>query len=69
MPWAMVINVPGRKNASGVTGPHDNTAAWPLTAASASSDPANTIVSVENRLPMRVEMKLPVKNPKGNNRK
>ena len=38
MPCAMVMNVPGMKNASGVTSRYDSTSACPLTAANANID-------------------------------
>ena len=65
----MVMNAPGRKNASGVTQPDDSTAACESTVASAISEPASIITSIETRLPIRVEMKLPMKKPAGNSQK
>ena len=70
MPCAMVMKKPGRKNASGIDAALTTARApAPITVASASSEPTSTMVSVETRLPMRVEMKLPVKKPIGNSMK
>ena len=69
MPCDMVIKKPGMKNASGVSTPRDSTIACSVTVTIASTDPINTIVSPAARLPTRLAIKLPVKNPIGNSRK
>ncbi len=70
MPCAMVMNVPGmnkRQRRHPTGGQHQG---CPDTLANASKPPAMIIASLDTRWPtMRVEMKLPVKNPIGNSRK
>ena len=69
MPCAMVRKNPGTNKVSGVTLPLRSRLDCVATAASESSEPASTMVSLATRLPMRLVMKLPERNPNGNSRK